>query len=198
MEIEIDVECDNWAPGSGALLWERGRMLHHEPKSFATSITCEATVVCDLCFGRMEPYFIWHGGMSCVTCWSVVLCDLWCPSSTWRQWLHLTSMWSEVWLDSTRSRVRPSTLGEFLKFEFSWRPPLVLSVWAQVCLSGNRTWRHGASSNVAWATDTWQFGSRRVYVPSSFHRKLTLKWFLQVGFQSLSKGFFFGFFSFSR
>ena len=177
---ELDVVWDNWVQGLGVSLWERGRV--------RPWITYEATDVCYLSSVRMETCLIWHGMMSCPTSWSVVVCDHGYPSRTWRQWLHGTSVqWSLVGLDVVSCPVLNTW--RFLKFEFGRRSPYVLSMWAQVLLGGNHSWCHGASSEAAWVIDTWQVWSRRVYVPSSFHGKLTLRWFLQVGFQSLSRGF---------
>ena len=121
-------------------------------------------------------------------CGVEVMCDLGYPSSTWKQWLHLTFL-SEVCPDSSWGRVRSSTIDDSFIFEFSWRPTHVPSMWTQVCLSGNRTWRHGACSEAAWVIDTWRVWKPKGLCTLKLPREAHFGDFSQVCFQRLSKGF---------
>ena len=154
--MEIDVVCDAWALGSGALLRERSRMRHHEPTSCATLNNlwsrCRLRLV--LCKSGTLFYLARRD----------VVCDMLKHGRVWPliSNLHLKAVamlnkyveWSLVGLDVMSCPVCNTCW--ILEFEFGRRSPHVLSMRDRVLLGGNRTWHHVASSKVAWVIDTWQ------------------------------------------
>ena len=77
----------------------------------------------------------------------------------------------------------------FFEVEYSSGSPHVLNVWAQVCLSGNRTWRHSASSKVGWMIDTWQLEAEGVMYPQASTGSFTSQWSCNWVFRASSLSF---------
>ena len=110
-----------------------------------------------------------------------------------KNWINLVLSYRfELWNHFTRFFRRfeftLDTVWLFFIFEFCWRPPHVLSVWAKVCLRGNRTWHHSASSKASWMIDTWWSEAEGVMYPQASTRSSFRSVSFQVGFRALSKG----------